>query len=143
MDYGSLLPGQTVSERSYHLDPSTVETYLRAIGEAPPTDSSDNERQGQVAPPMSVAALGLRGVIQDLKIPEGTLHTAQEVEFRRAIDVGTLLHCQATLSQNSVRGGRRFIVVNLEVEDTNHNIVLTGKSTLVMPLQLLSKKEQR
>tara|TARA_B100001750_G_C15390875_1_gene537370 strand:- start:91 stop:510 length:420 start_codon:yes stop_codon:yes gene_type:complete len=132
LEYESLVLGDIVSERFYSVDSDTVEAYLEAIGASKPTDA-DNDGKDWFAPPMSVAALGLRGVIQDLSIPEGTLHVSQDLEFNKAVKVGAKLFCQAKLSQNSIRSGKRFIAVDLKIENTDRATVLTGKSTLVMP----------
>ena len=133
LEYESLVLGDIVSERFYSVDSDTVEVYLEAIGASSKPADPDNDGKNWFAPPMSVAALGLRGVIQDLSIPEGTLHVSQDLEFNQTVKVGARLFCQAKLSQNSTRSGKRFIAVDLKVEDTNRATVLTGKSTLVMP----------
>lgn len=132
VDYAALKPGREISYRSYDLDPDTVARYVNAVGdESRLMTGADG---GALAPPMAVAALGLRGVIEELDIPGGTLHTSQELEFNGPVRVGEALECHATLLQNSVRGDRRFIVVELAVEDGNHQRVLKGKSTLVLAL---------
>jgi acyl dehydratase len=87
-----------------------------------------------LAPPMAVAALSLRGVVNDLAVPAGTLHAGQELEFSGAVQVGETLACKATVLQNSVRGAWRFLVVGLSVEDGRGVPVMSGKSTLVVPV---------
>ena len=82
---------------------------------------------------MVVAALGLRGVVNDLAIAGGTLHAGQELEFSGAVQVGETLQCTATLVQNSVRGEWRFMVVQLDVQDGAGRQVMIGKSTIMVP----------
>jgi acyl dehydratase len=83
---------------------------------------------------MAVAALSLRGVVNELRIPGGTLHVGQELEFSGAISVGETVKCVATLVQNSVRGDWRFMVVRLEVADGNGRRVMNGRSTIMLPV---------
>ena len=129
VDHASLEPGQTISNRRYTLDDAAVALYVNAVG-----DRSGLYREGDgVTPPMAVAALGLRGVVEDLHIPGGTLHTSQEMEFLVAVPVGSELRCEADVLQNSVRGGRRFLVVDIRMDDGDGRRVLNGKSTLVLP----------
>ncbi len=85
---------------------------------------------------MAVAALSLRGVVNDLQIPGGTLHAGQELEFRADVPVGTALECRASLLQNSVRAGWRFLVVGLEVDSDTGLRVMEGKSTIMVPEEL-------
>jgi acyl dehydratase len=82
---------------------------------------------------MAVAALMLRGVVNDLALPGGTLHTGQEMEFLRTVRAGDELDCTATVAQSSVRGGRRFVVFRLAVENGDGQTVLNGTSTLMVP----------
>ena len=129
VDYASLEPGQTISNRRYTLDDAAVALYVNAVGD----DSGLYETGDGVTPPMAVAALGLRGVVEDLRIPGGTLHTGQELEFLIGVAAGSELRCEADVLQNSVRGDRRFLAVGIRMDDADGRRVLNGKSTLVLP----------
>ena len=131
IDYGDLAVGQKISDRTHLLDAALVSQYADAVGDRVMLRSSVDGRP--LVPPMAVAAMSLRGVVQDLEIPGGTIHAGQELEFRGAVEVGTELECSATLAQNSVRGEWRFLVVNLEVVDGAGLVVMTGKSTIIVP----------
>ena len=76
----------------------------------------------------------VRGVVNDLAIPGGTLHAGQELEFKAYVTVGDSLTCKATLLQNSVRGEWRFMVVQLGVENGEGREVMAGKSTIMLPV---------
>ncbi len=82
---------------------------------------------------MAIAALTLRGVLNDLAIPGGAVHAGQELDFKGAVRVGETLVCRATLAQNSVRGAWRFMVVRVQAEDSTGRIVMEGKSTIIVP----------
>ena len=130
IDYSRLAPDEVVSHQCYVLDADTVSDYVEAVD-----DRSGLADRGLV-PPMAVAALSLRGVVNDLDIPGGTLHAGQEVEFSEEVRVGEALGCKATLAQNSVRGEWRFLVVRLEVRDSSNRRVMSGKSTILVPERL-------
>ena len=132
IDYANLALGQEVSKRTYVLDAETVSRYADAVDDHSQVYSRYGGRP--VVPPMAVAALSLRGVVNDLAIPRGTLHAGQELEFNDTVFVGETLVCKAILVQNSVRGGARFIVVQLQVEDSQGQMVMGGKSTIVLPV---------
>ena len=129
VDHAALEPGQTISNRRYTLDDAAIALYVNAVGDR----SGLYETGDGVTPPMAVAALGLRGVVEDLRIPGGTLHTSQEMEFLAAVLAGSELRCEADVMQNSVRGDRRFLVVGIRMDDADGRRVLNGKSTLVLP----------
>ena len=126
-DYSQLNSGDLISSQTYLLDRDTVDRYVEAV-----EDNSDR-REGKLAPPMAVAALGLRGVVNDLQIPGGALHAGQELQFLGNVEVGETLECNAVLAQNFVRGGWRFLVVELDVKTAGGHRVMSGKSTIMVP----------
>ena len=136
VDYSKLTTGQIVSHHTYQLDEDMVGEYLDAVKDVSDLPLKDDGLR--LAPPMSMAALSLRGVVQDLQIPGGTLHVGQEFEFTKAVTVGSTLVCEATLAQNSVRGGMRIMVVTSTVRDADEVEVMSGKSTIMLPENLLS-----
>ena len=129
-DYAELKPGARVSSKVYDLEPDVVSDYVNAVQHE--NGLLQDERGRDLAPPMAVAALSIRGAVEDLRIPGGTLHAGQEIRFSRAVAVGTRLNCVATLTQNSVRGDWRFLVVDCSVTDDGSE-VMTGKSTIMIP----------
>lgn len=127
-----LAPGDIVSHRRFELDADTIRGYVAAVDGGSPVQV-DADDGATLAPPMAVAALMLRGVVNDLELPGGTLHTGQELEFAGTVRAGDELECTATVAQSSVRGGRRFVVFRLAVENGGGETVLTGTSTLMVP----------
>ena len=134
MDYGQLEAGQVVSRHSYCLDSELVSDYVEAVQDDSGLILADSG--AELVPAMAVAALSIRGVIEDLRIPGGTLHVGQEFEFSGAVSVGQTVDCVATLSQNSVRGEWRFLIVDCKVTGEDDAEVMQGKSTIMIPADL-------
>jgi len=133
VNYSLLETGSTVSDQKYTLTQREVDLYLDAV-----QDDSVRHLNGsgtQLAPPMALAALSLRGVVIDLQIPGGTLHVGQEMEFKDSVRVGESLRCIASLASNNVRGEWRFMVVNLSVLRSSGDEVMEGKSTIMLPAE--------
>lgn len=128
--YADLEPGQEISRQTFVLDSALVSSYEAAVGDDTRLISDDG---CALVPPMAVAAISLRGVIGDLGIPGGTVHAGQEIEFSAPVPIGETLECRATLAQNSTRGEWRFMVVGMNVENSDGKTVMKGKSTLVLP----------
>ena len=134
IDYAALAIGQEVSRQSYVLDKKSVALYMEAVQDNSSVDTPyESTGLANLAPPMSVAALSLRGVVTDLKIPGGTLHVGQEMTYSKPVEVGEQLDCTAVLTSNNVRGDWRFMVVDLQVSDSTGEIVMGGKSTIMLP----------
>ena len=134
IDYAALAIGQEVSRQSYVLDKKSVDLYMEAVQDNSSMDTPyESADLPNLAPPMSVAALSLRGVVNDLKIPGGTLHVGQEMTYTKPVEVGEQLDCVAVLTSNNVRGDWRFMVVDLQVSNSAGKIVMGGKSTIMLP----------
>ena len=131
VNYAELAPGQEISSQAVVLDAATVSRYVEAVDDR--SAGPPSEIAGGPTPPMAIAALTLRGVLNDLAIPGGAVHAGQELEFKGAVRVGETLACRATLAQNSVRGAWRFMVVRVQAEDSTGRIVMEGKSTIIVP----------
>lgn len=134
MDYGDLESGQEVSRHRYRLDSELVSNYVEAVEDKSDLLSDDSGRV--LAPAMAVAALSLRGVVEDLRIPGGTLHVGQEFEFSGAVAVGDTVDCVATMTHNSVRGDWRFLVVECLVFSEGQAEVMKGRSSIMIPAGL-------
>jgi acyl dehydratase len=116
------------------LDKKSVDLYMEAVQDNSSMDAPyESADLPNLAPPMSVAALSLRGVVNDLKIPGGTLHVGQEMTYTKPVEVGGQLDCVAVLTSNNVRGDWRFMVVDLQVSNSAGKIVMDGKSTIMLP----------
>ena len=127
LEYSKLSSGQSISKRAFRLDSEAVRRYVAAVSDGALDQGSTH------VPPMCLAAMSLRGVIDDLQIPGGTVHAGQELQFLAEVEMGEELICEAVLAQNSVRGEWRFLVVELETRDSAARAVLTGKSTIMLP----------
>ena len=130
-DYGELKPGAQVSSKVYELElTSCLTTWTPSSTK---TDSSKTTTDGSWCRRWR-SLLSASGARWKTSIPGGTLHAGQEIRFKHAVAVGTLLSCVATLAQNSVRGDWRFLVVDCRVTGGDDSEVMTGKSTIMIPV---------
>ena len=130
-DYVALAVGDTISDRTFPLGHEGVAKYVGAVrDESGVFDPAD---EPPTVPPMAVATFALRGVLDDLGIPEGTIHVGQEMAFLGAVSTGEELNCKAVISQNAVRTGYRLLAVGMEVYNEQDRQVMTGKSTILVP----------
>jgi hypothetical protein len=125
--YSELKPGQIVSTQQFILDKTFLDGYIKSTSDTAGNSCVD------FAPPMSIAALAVRAAITDLKIPGGTLHLTQEVEFFGPVPVGETISCSAKLLQNSLRSGMRVLVIELSVKSNGGSHLMSGKSTITVP----------
>jgi acyl dehydratase len=117
---------------SFVLDQAAVHSYLEAVEDAALPALCANEGQAW-APPMAVAALALRGLMEAMGLPVGAVHGSQEFEFRRAVAVGERLASRAWVAHRSQRSGWLALAVEMEALDEAGQAVLAGRASVLVP----------
>ena len=127
MDYSELQPESIISENQYQFSEDFINKYTESV-----KDNSDYKNN---VPPMAISALSIRGVLNDLNIPGGTVHVSQEFNYFSPVQKSDKIECLATIISNNVRGGWRFLGIKLETISENHKLIMTGKSTITIPVE--------
>jgi acyl dehydratase len=128
----TLEKGHEFSVASFVLDEEVVARYLEAVEDEALPRLAEAERKAWV-PPMAVAALALRSLMEEMALPVGSIHASQELEFVRTVDAGERITCRARLSHRSQRGGWWVLAVEMEGADESGRPVLAGRSTVMVP----------
>tara|TARA_B100000519_G_scaffold175236_1_gene163657 strand:+ start:10429 stop:10824 length:396 start_codon:yes stop_codon:yes gene_type:complete len=127
LDYSKLQPESIISENQYQFSEDFINKYTESV-----KDNSDYKNN---VPPMAISALSIRGVLNDLNIPGGTVHVSQEFNYFSPVQKSDKIECLATIISNNVRGGWRFLGIKLETISENHKLIMTGKSTIMIPVE--------
>jgi acyl dehydratase len=85
-------------------------------------------------PPMAVAALSIRALIEASPLPPGTLHAGQELAFTRSVSVGEELSVGAKVVSRGERAGWVLMSIDIEVSVASEK-VMTGRGTLTFPVE--------
>jgi len=131
--FSDLTTGYEFPPAPLALDAETVARYLAATGD-------DNEvywRDGalSVAPPLAVAAFSLRGMAESLALEPGSLHTGQELSFRRPVEIGERLTAQARVGASSKRRGMALLSIELAVVDDIGEEAISGRMMVLVPAE--------
>ena len=96
---------------TFSLAPDRIAAYLAAIG--------DTNDYGGAVPPLAAVALGLEALQGEIALPEGSLHTGQEIEHAAALPAGEPLTMTLTMrgriAQRSERQGFVITVIEFEI----------------------------
>ncbi len=98
--------------------------YLRAVGD--PGDFRS------AVPPLAAVALGLGALQQHIALPEGSLHTGQEVDNLAAIGAGEELKLTARIAQRSERQGFVISVIEFEIAGAA-GTAIRARTTIMAP----------
>jgi acyl dehydratase len=127
LEKGHQFPGT-----SFVLDDETVARYLEAVEDEALPRLAQAASKAWV-PPMAVAALALRSLMEEMTLPAGAIHGSQELGFVRAVETGERITCRAWLSHRSQRAGWWILAVEMEGVDESGQPVLTGRLTVMVP----------
>jgi len=129
IEYQDLKAGQEFPAAAFQVDSATVSDYLKAVEE----DSAIYQNTGLV-PPMAVAALALKALINAISMPPGTIHVSQEFEFMATVSTQDTLTSRATVSRVQERGKLHLITVDVSVLNQENKPVLAGKTGFILPV---------
>ncbi len=128
--YQDLKAGQEFPPAAFQVDSEIVADYLKAVEE----DNVIYQNTGLV-PPMALAALALKALINTISMPPGTIHVSQEFEFIDAVNTRDTLTSQARVSRVQERGKLHLMTVDISVVNQEQKPVLAGKTSFVLPVQ--------
>jgi len=117
--------GHEFAPVTFTITPEQAAAYARAVGDS--TDYSG------APPPLAVVALALRALQDTVSLPEGSLHTGQEVEQHSPAMCGDPLSMRGRVAQRSERQGFVISVMELEVASAEGRAVLTARTTIMAP----------
>lgn len=120
----ALARGHELHPVTFSLDSAGIESYLRAVG--------DEAGYGDAAPPLAAIALALAALQFQIWLPEGSLHTGQEVEHQREIHAGEELTLTGRIAQRSERQGYVISVIELDVS-TAEGLAVRARTTIMAP----------
>ena len=83
--------------------------------------------------PTELATLSLKYFLEKLPIPNGSIHTSQEIEITTPIKIGSKLTCTAFLYSIKEIRGRGIVIVNIKYTKSK-KILGHANATLLVPL---------
>ena len=118
-----------ISLGSWDINPDAVHEYLSAVGDNLPlyTDL-------ECAPPIMLAARVVALLLEQLSLPDGAIHSLQDIETASALPVGATVSAKARIEPIRERGGMRFLTVNYTVsEEATGSDLMKGRTTVLLP----------
>ena len=133
MDLSTLEPGLVLLSKRITITATAAAEFRSAV-----EDSAELYADERLVPPMAVAALVMGEAMRAVELPGGAVHTGQELEFLAAAPVDAELACTASVAQNSVRRGSRFLVLEIRGElsgEGGAETVVAGRATIAVAEQ--------
>jgi len=116
--------GYEFPEAKFSVSPERASAYRGAVG--------DRGAYGGCLPPLAAVALGLGALQEQISLPEGSLHTGQEVEHLALAREGEELTLTARIAQRSERQGFVISVIELEIAG-GAGTAVRARATIMAP----------
>jgi len=111
------------------LSSAWVRDYMKAV-----EDGAIGALGADLVPPMALATLSIRALLQGAQLPDGAIHLGQEVSFARPVNVGERISAGGRVASRGERRGWVVMGIELTIEDESRATIMTGRATVTMPL---------
>ena len=126
---GCFVQHTKISLGTWEITVDAVEQYLAAVGDKLPIYLASG-----AAPPLMLAAWVVGRLLERLSLPDGAIHSLQDVETINAPSIGALVSAEAQVEPARQRGGMRFLTVHYTVtQDKGGLILMRGRTTVLLP----------
>ena len=114
---------------AWEVTEAAVREYLSAVGDDLPVYLETG-----TAPPLMLAARVVGRLLERLSLPDGAIHSLQDVETVNATRVGAPVSAVAEVGPARERGGMRFLTVDYIVtENASGFELMKGRTTVLLP----------
>ena len=120
-----------ISLGSWEITSDAVREYLSAVGDNLPLYWDLHQ-----APPIMLAARVVALLLERLSLPDGAIHSLQDIESVDALRIGSTVSAVAKLDPARERAGMRFMTVNYTVGDDASGLeLMRGRTTVLLPAE--------
>ena len=117
--------GHEFADARFELTREWVAQYRAAV-EDEISDPSD-------APPLSLATLSIRALLDEAALPSGAIHVSQELSFSLGRQSSHVVVAKARIASRGERAGWVLMAIELEVEDETGTPIMNGRATITFP----------
>lgn len=125
VSFADLPKGHEFAETRFELTRDWVAQYRAAV-EDESSDPSD-------APPLSLATLSIRALLDEAALPSGAIHVSQEMSFSLGRQSSGVVVAKARVASRGERAGWVLMAIELEVEDETGTPMMNGRAAITFP----------
>ena len=102
--------------------------YMAATGE-------DDAHWPGIVPPLALGALALAALTDEMPLPKGVFHSAQEFDFLELVPFDATLDLSIAVERRAERAGAVYTTVGLDLRHEDR-AVCTGHATVILPARV-------
>jgi hypothetical protein len=121
--------GHDLGQAQFTVTRELLTRYLGAVG-----DRNAVYAERALVPPVALVAFALGQLLERVDLPQGTLHTSQEIEVRRGVPLGAQVTMHGRVVQRSERAGLVLSVLEYDLMlDGADEPAIVGRTTVAAP----------
>jgi acyl dehydratase len=124
----ALEKGHEFPPTEFELSAEWVDAYVAAV-----EDGAIASCGPDAVPPMAIAALSIRALLERAGLPPGAIHIGQELAFSRTVGRGQRLSVSARVASRGERAGWVLMGVDLSVL-AGQDAVMSGRAVVTFPV---------
>jgi hypothetical protein len=119
--------GRALPRVNLTLDERTVESYIASVD-----DQTGIYRRTGLVPPLAVAAIAKKRLMEVLHIPDGAIQSQAIFDFMGVVKSEETLHCRGVISEHWMRNSVNYVAVDIRVNGMNRRCVLKGRMGFIL-----------
>ena len=135
IEYEKLATGYEFTPAVFRLEKEKMIDYLNAV-----EDKNLIYEENDTVPPMAIAALSMAAMSRSMSLPDGAIHTNQNLEFHKTVSPGEELVSYAKVVRKVERGKFHMLTIGINVQNRNKATVLSGETGFILPLPSAEEK---
>jgi hypothetical protein len=121
----ALPKGHEFAQTKFAMTPDWVSRYCAAVEDQTTTPPS--------VPPLALATLSIRALLEQAALPEGAIHVSQDVKYSLDGPPSGEMVAKARVGSRGERAGWVLMGIELEVQDGAGTSVMAGRAIITFP----------
>lgn len=127
-----LSKGHEFPETRFEMTPEWVAEYLEGVDDQATGPLLDS-RPPIDWPPLSLATLAIRALVDQAALPAGAIHVSQEIDFFHGLELSDVIVARARVASRGERAGWVLMGVEMNVQDETGSPMMHGRATITFP----------
>ena len=119
--------GRALTSVSFTLCKTAVEAYIKSV-----EDSTGIYLKKGLIPPLAIAAIAKKKLMEVLHIPDGAIQSQATFDFLGSVKLEEPLCCHGAISEHWMRNKVNYVAVDIRVNRADRRCVLKGKMGFIL-----------
>jgi hypothetical protein len=119
--------GRALPIVAFTLDEALIRSYIESV-----EDETGSYEQKNLVPPLAIAAIAKKKLMEVLHIPDGAIQSLAIFDFWSLVRLGEMLKCRGDISEHWIRNNVNYVAVDIQINSINRRRVLSGTMGFIL-----------